>query len=372
VVNTVTWDVSLYRDKWSVKLTTLRAGTVKAASALHGPGAFDATVPVASVLKDIKRKDLDRVDSILISEDGVQMFAGLVAAPTGYEIVETKAGETITWSGVDVFGLAANRCVIPDYTLPNGPWLTRRHVETGRASQVLGAFLNKHFGAQAAPGRGGIRVFVDPAGRNGTWGASAGETLLDVITRVADADLAVTADVDFAGGVSFRIRRRRDLTSSVLVAKHELEELRRRRVPRSVTHVWAITEQDGEERSRLVGSSFTNLDRVEQAIKSQPGELHQDARDVLDATAAAWSISAKMSTAGADRWKFNRHYRLGDFIAVMVDGDRIPVPVTGVSLEWTKGVASVKPVLGDATKDSLRLLIRRQNDIERSLRRDVV
>ncbi len=366
----MTWQLDLCRPDWGEKIGEVSAGEFGGVVGHLSAGDWSLSAPVAA-LEGLKVSAVDYVGSITVWDGGLRLYDGQVTAPDGVERSMTADGETVVWTGKHCYGLLDQRRMWPDPT-SRPPWDVTKYKRRGQASTVAATAIAEQAGVAALPDRQivGLEVRDNGAGPSDVWSAESSELLSDYVGRVcSQADISCVPAIR-RDGPSFVLTGRRDLTSTVVLsAESDLSSWTRKWVPRTVTDVVGF---DAGGKVETVGSG-AGASRIETIIDvAEADELLRTVQTAYADGAEQWYVGAVLSPVGAARLRYLVDYRVGDFIGVMIGGDRFPLPVTSAVLSWTPDDESVTPVLGAGSRDSLHRLLRLRPDFELLLRRRAI
>ena len=354
-VDAVSWSIDLCTG--FVRQDEVTTGSLQAVVRDLERGSWSLSVP---------RSELDVspsvVDSVLVwSDDGQLMFDGFVAPATsgfaGTELVDEGAGEMVTWSGVDGWGILGSRLAWPDPS-SEPPWSVSHDVRSGFASSVAGGFISDNLGGSALADRQVPLRLADPSiGSMGVWSARL-QPLDALVARICREGGVRCWPRVAAGGelvVTFTVPVDRSATI-VLSDQGDLVGTERRTSPAEST--WSLAAGQGEGVGRefeVAASGATGLARRERLVQATSAtssvELGQIAGVDLADGAEAERVRTKVTESASQRWEWLVDYDVGDLVTVEVDEDRFVVPVTAVEITVEPGRQTAVPVLGDATGD---------------------
>lgn len=281
---------------------------------------------------------LEATDPGIIVQDSVTkaiVFSGPVdvgpdGALTVVRSVSESNGELV--STIQIHGSCDNvwlshRIAHPEPLTAGPPWTSSEHdVISGPASTVLLDLIDRNAGPSALTDRqvSGLTLAADP-GAGSTITARARYQPL----------LAYLAELATAGGVGFEVRQRarvltatasaiRDLSANVAFAQEfgNLAAFEYAVSPATGSFVYGAGQGEGTARAIVVAS-----------VAGRRVESFYDRRDLAssDELAAATAVavtegvgrtSLKMQPVDTDSCSYGVHYRLGDKVAVLVDGVR--------------------------------------------------
>lgn len=321
------------------------------------------------------------VDTVRLVRDGAIAFPGMVSAASsgsgGFERVSDVSGERWTWSGSDLWGLLSQRIVFPDPT--STTWALSHDVRTGVASSVVAAYLYNNAGLGALVDRRipGFTIADQVAGETGQWSARL-VPLSDLVQRICtDAEIGCWLTVSFEGAVTATVGGSRDLSERYVIADQgDFSTVKMRTVPASVT--WTLAGGQGVGTARVFRTSTTpavGLERIEQfsdqASLSTTQELQASATANTRLGAESFSVYGEVTDELAVTLRYGEQLQLGDLISIQVDGVRHKVPVTSARFEISADRQVVRPILGTATPDALRGLIRDVAGLADRFNRDI-
>lgn len=322
------------------------------------------------------------VDTVRLVSDGQVVYSGEVAAGEssgfgGAESTTSSEGVRWSWSGVDEWHALAGRIAYPDPTM-EAPWAVSHDVRNAQASTALAAFLYNNMGAGALSDRQVPVSIVDGfAGPSMQWSARL-QPLSDLASRICrDAGLACRLERDFDGDLTVTIDQPRDLSARVVFAESDMSMLTCKWVPESANHTLAGGQGAGSSRTfRTASTGATGSARREQfsdqASLSSTAELQQSATATNALSAGTWSITAVPTDDASSRWGIGADIRVGDFVSIQVARRRHRVPVVAIGWSVSAERVQVRPVLGEATSDALKGIVRDVAGLASRFRTDVV
>lgn len=324
----------------------------------------------------------DDVDTIRLVRDRKIAYAGYVVPVSegvgGLERTWDDAGQRLAWSGMDLWDVLRRRIAFPD-PMVEPPWTDAYHEVTAQASTAIATFAVDNMGVSAIPDRqiDGFAVTDEHEGPTGTWSARL-QPLSDLIVRICqDAELGVWLTVDWDGEVTMRVGKPRDRSSQIVLSDQgDLSRVQTRRVGNSST--WVLAGGQGEGTSRVFRSADagpTGVGRREaftdQSGLATAGEVQSAANVQMRLGGETWSVYGEVTDETAASLRYGHDLVLGDLITIEVAGVRHKVPVTSAAFEISVERQVVRPMLGTASPDELRGLVKDVANLAARFNRDV-
>lgn len=325
----------------------------------------------------------DDVDTIRLVRDREIVYAGYVVPVSegvgGLELTWDDAGQRLAWSGMDLWDVLRRRVAYPDPDQEPHLWADAYHVVSGVASTVVASYVEANLGVAALDERqvDGFGVDDQQEGPQIEWQARL-QPLSELAARIcADAELGLWLSVDWDGEVAARIGRPRDRSDRIVLSDQgDLSRVQVRRVPAQAT--MTIAGGTGEGTSRVFRVADTG------AVGASRREAFSDQSSIADAgtlTAAAvantrlsgetWSVYGEVTDETAQALRYGHDLQLGDLITIEVAGVRHKVPVTSAAFEIGVERQVVRPMLGTASPDELRGLVKDVANLAQRFDRDI-
>lgn len=314
------------------------------------------------------------VDTIRVLDDSTVLFAGQVAPMSsgvgGLDRTVTAAGEQFALTGPDLWGLLAARVAYPSpATAP--PWADAHDDRSGTASTVAAGYISDNLGVSALADRvvPGVSVVDGAVGSVGTWSARL-QPLDQLVTRVCtDGGIICLPEIDLVGNVTFRLASRTDRSATLVLSDQgDLVGIEKVNTPAAATYVVAggqgeLTDRTFRDAGTAVGLARREVFYDVSSLASST-EVQQAATSKAASSAASLTVVAQLADYAAARFAYPTNYRIGDLVAVELDGVRYPVPVSSVNIVVSPERTVVRPVLGSAVTNLVVGLIRDVADLQ--------
>lgn len=312
---------------------------------LHGAGRWVIQAPLSSPGMDLFL-ELGEHAGIVVQDEATKrvVFAGPVGVDASGRPTIVRdlvgAGEELvsrlTVTGSDDTGRLADRLALPQPLTAAPPFSVQAHdVLTGPATTVLLDLIDRNAGPSAVAARQitGLSIGVDPAQGSTITARARYQTLLSFLAELATA-----------GGVTFEVRQvgAQLVASARLVADVSAEVAFSPAFGNLASFTYSVEAAtgtavyvagQGEGTARMVVLTAGTGRRIEQFVDRRDvddwAELGAAATVALAEGAGRTSLVVEpIDTTSA---LYGKDYRLGDRVAVIVDGERITDVVTTVT-----------------------------------------
>lgn len=344
-------------------------------------GQWKLTAPLSGV----SCPDVDAVDSVIVwdqTEPARIVFAGIVRRVPGVDgarvRVLTESDDSIEWTGVDLYGVLAQRQVWPTPST-GAPWADAFDERTGVGSTVAAEYIAANIGSTAILGRRVPNlVIVDAeAGSSSTWSGRM-QPLDEFVGRICrESGIGCTASMPSIGVIQYTLRALQDHSASLVISDQgDLESLSRLVTPAEATHVIGAGQGELSARAFATASTgATGLERVEQVYEntniSTADGLLTATNTELALGAADVSVDGAVAESAAQQIRYLDDYHLGDWLGVEVDGVRYTSQVEAVTFTLSPEREVVRPVLGRSSTNRLSAVLRDVAGISSRLDRQI-
>lgn len=346
---------------------------------LLATGQWRLTAP----LEGLECPDVGAVDSIIVYDESANIrYAGLVRKVAGIDggVVRSIAttGTTLQFTGVDIYGLLAQRVAYPTPST-EAPWANAHDVRTGVGSTCAAGYITANLGSGALTNRQipGVTVVDPTVGTTSTW-AGRLQPLDQLVGRICrEAGILCIADMTGPGAFRFLFRAANDHSNRLVFNDQgDLEALSRLVTPAAASYIIAAGQGELTARSfATADASDTGLDRVELVYENTnittAAGLLSAANWQLIANGEDVSVDGQVAPGAAQRIRFGDDYELGDWLGVEVDSVRYAAQVEAVTFTLTAQRETVRPVLGRASTNEALELIRSISGIESRLNNQI-
>lgn len=342
-------------------------------------GQWKLTAPLSGV----SCPDVDAVDSVIVwdqTEPARIVFAGIVRRVPGVDgarvRVLTESDDSIEWTGVDLYGVLAQRQVWPT---TQWPFDQDYDVRSGVGSTVAAEYIAANMGSTAHVDRRvpNLTIVDASVGSSSTWSGRF-QPLDEFVGRICrESGIGCTASMPSIGVIQYTLRALLDRSASLVISDQgDLESLSRLVTPAEATHVIGAGQGELSARAFATASTgATGLERVEQVYEntniSTPEGLVTATNTELALAAADVSVDGAIAESAAQQIRYLDDYHLGDWLGVEVDGVRYSSQVEAVTFTLSPEREVVRPVLGRSSTNRLSAVLRDVAGISSRLDRQI-
>jgi hypothetical protein len=320
--------------------------------------------------------DTSTIDSLLIwyGSPAKIIFAGLVRPTEGADagIIRhiDNNGTTLTFTGIDLFGVLRQRQAWPTPTT-DPPWADSHDVETGVGSDVAAEFIEANIGVSALSERqiADLSVVNPTVGLSSTWSARLQPLDLLVGRVCRESGIVCRASMPTPGTIVFTLGSPTDRSAQVVLSDQgDLEIIDHLMSPVAGSFILAAGQGELTDRSfAQADSGAEGLSRVEVVYENvnvtTAAGLASAANVELAEASSGVSVAAVLAEGAAQRLRYLTDYDVGDVLGIEVDGVRYTASVERVRFDLTEDRTLVTPVLGRSTSDQTLRLIRGMSDL---------
>lgn len=340
---------------------------------------------LAAPISGLDVADVEEVDSVIVWDESRPpriVFAGIVRrTPSilgGTTRRLTATGDTVEFTGVDLFGLLGSRQVWPTPST-EPPWVDDYDVRTGIGSTVAAAYVEANAGAAAFAARQipNLTVVDAGAGISSTWSGRL-QPLDEFVGRICrESGVTCRASMPSAGDIVLTFTDPTDRSASLLITDQgDLEELAQLLIPATASYIVGAGQGELAARSfATADDGSTGLDRVERVYEntniSTADGLQRAATTELALAGSDVSVDGNIAETAAQRIRYLDDYDLGDWLGIEVGGVRYRSQVEAVKFEISALRETVRPVLGRSSTDRARELLRQVDDLTWRLDRQI-